>query len=168
MLAQDTPSPTWDFENSAIESLSQSVELPILLTVAPYSLHPASSKVEAKLLLSQSLLSLSQEPTLHAPNSVFICHCPRINFCCTIFVNYVRVSAILSPSSFKIIPKLIVKISKSHVSIIPMENLWEFWVIFCWIWCRIDKNGSNIFNNHFILKSYERWIEWTSHRGTIF
>ncbi len=45
---------TRDFESSAMGSLSQAVEFPILLTVVPYSLHLASSKIEAKVLLSQS------------------------------------------------------------------------------------------------------------------
>ncbi len=130
-----------DFENSPIGSLSPSVELPNLLTVAPHILHRASSKVEARWGESAVItiaLSLSQEPTIHAPNSVLICHCPRINFCCTIFVNCVCVSKILTTVSLKIIPQVIVKISKSHVSIIPMANLWEFCHKFCRIWCKID------------------------------
>ncbi len=36
-----------DSENIPIRSVFQSVELPNLLSMAPYSLHPASSKVEA-------------------------------------------------------------------------------------------------------------------------
>ncbi len=76
----------------------------------------------------------------------------KMGFCCTIFINYVRVSTILTTFSLKIIPRLIVKISKSHISEIPKANLWEFWVKFCWIWYKIDENGSNILNNSFNFK----------------
>ncbi len=130
-----------DFQNSAIGSFSQSVELPNLLIVAPYSLHRASSKAEAgwdESAVITIALSLSQELTIHAPNFVLIRYCPRINFGCTVFTNYMCVSTILPTFSLKIIPQLIVKISKSIISIIPMANLWEFWVKFCRIWCKID------------------------------
>ncbi len=149
-----------------------------ILRIAPSGVYPnpwnfvaSSTMVEAgwdESALITINLSLSQEPTIYAPNSILICHCPRINFRCTIFVNYMRVSTIFTTFSLKIIPQLILKISKSHVSIIPMANLWGFWVKFSGIWYKIDENGSNIFNDSFNFKILEQRIEWTSHGGTIF
>ncbi len=79
-----------------------------------------------------------------------------------------HVTAILKTFSLKIIPQLIVKISKSRVSIIPMANLWEFWAKFYQIWCKIDENGSTILNNTFNFKILQA-MDWMDRPwGTVF
>ncbi len=128
-----------------------------MLTVAPFSLDWVSSNVEAgwgESAVITIALSLLQEPTIRAPNSVLICHCPRINFCCTIFVNYVCVFTILTTFSLKIIPQLNVKISKSHVSIIPMANLESFELNSVKFDAKLTKMVRIFLITHLILKSY--------------
>ncbi len=119
--------------------------------------------VEAKVLLSQFPFHYHKSLPSITPNlnrfPVLNCHCHSIYSCCTIFVKYVCASTILTTFPLKIIPQLILKISKSYVSIIPMAHLWEFWVKFCQIWCKINENGSTIFNNLFNFKIL-RAMDW--------